>query len=182
MLRKGVLLCDTYIPHRRLPLGYTSRERPHVSRKHPYRPNPTQRQILHKGCRKRPPPSPSLPPFPRTQPASGGSVRARFGPTPSCAPAACEPGGRPSTEPASCSIGAARCAATSSSRFRSSRATVLRATSGSAPLDTNPSTSAARFRSWNSWSRCALRCCRLLSAGDGGVSPTFPCVVRGEGV
>ena len=91
VLRKGVLLCDTYIPHRRLPLGYTSRERPHVSRKHPYRPNPTQRQILHKGCRKRPPPSPSLPPFPRTQPASGGSVRARFGPTPSCAPAACEP-------------------------------------------------------------------------------------------
>ena len=27
-LRKGVLLCDTYIPHRRLPLDH-SRERPH---------------------------------------------------------------------------------------------------------------------------------------------------------
>ena len=31
LLRKGVLLRDTYIPHRRLPLDH-SRERPHVSR------------------------------------------------------------------------------------------------------------------------------------------------------
>ena len=31
VLRKGVLLRDTYVPHRRLPLDH-SREKPHVSR------------------------------------------------------------------------------------------------------------------------------------------------------